>query len=155
MSRFLASVIKMTAQLMFLCSVSVSHTVSGPLIWLNSSVCVCVRVGVCSDLFVHWSVRPCGCSFRVTAGVGLNGPVQEASLSQASAHSLSAPLLSLHYQVTTDRPLDAVWLWWAALCKNKGQSESEQESKDTCFFFFFLSGLLYLPSGIWIIFICR
>lgn len=40
-----------------------------------------------------------GCCFRVTAGVGLNGPVQEAGPSLAAAPSLSVLLLSHPYQV--------------------------------------------------------
>lgn len=79
---------KMTAELVLLCSVSVSHTHSLAH-WSDwAAACVCVSVCVCArthpDLFVQWSVRPCGCCFRVTAGVGLNGPVQEAGPSPPS-----------------------------------------------------------------------
>lgn len=92
LSWFLLCYVKMTGELLLHCSVSVSHA-ECLAHWLEwAAVAVCVIWPVCA-----MECEANGCCFRVSAGVGLNGPVQEAGLSLVAAHSLSVLLLSHHY----------------------------------------------------------
>lgn len=89
---FRALLCKTTGELLMRRSVSVSHAKSLAHWSDRAAVSVCVFWPVCAV-----ECEASGCCFRVTAGVGLNGPVQEASLSLVDAHSLSVLLLSHHY----------------------------------------------------------